>query len=455
MFTFLASITSRTTKKLLRTVHKGATTLPGRVAKTISPNILTTLSKGVKVIIVTGTNGKTTTCKMIASGLEKAGKTYFCNSSGANLLGGIITAFLDNSTIDGKCKKEYAVIECDENAFKKVSLYIEPYIVVVTNVFRDQLDRYGEVSSTLDAIKYSLGNIKKTTLVLNADCSLTSSLARVNSDNNVYYFGINDNLGNEPKNSDAKYCIFCKNKYEYTYHTFAHLGGFYCNKCGYKRENPVAFATSVQKLSSSQITFKISIFGHASNVQLKLASTYNIYNCLASSLALKLCDISENVFLPAVLDCNCAFGRMEKFVCGGKNIFIILVKNPTGLSQVLSFLAEEKDCFSVAFCLNDNAADGRDVSWIWDAEYDSFFDSKTLCNDVYVCGKRAYDMALALKYNSSNELDVRIVENCQYNELLNLAIASKNNFFIVPTYTAMMELRPLFIDKFGGDDFWK
>ena len=174
----LSCLVCRFVHFVLQKLGRGATTLPGRVALKVKRNILNDLSRDVKVIIVTGTNGKTTSCRIVEEGLKTAGKTYFINKSGANLITGITSSFIMNSTITGKAKYEYAIVECDENAFREVSRYIRADVVLVTNVFRDQLDRYGEVTHTLNAIKESVKNLPNATICLDADCSLTYSMSK-------------------------------------------------------------------------------------------------------------------------------------------------------------------------------------------------------------------------------------------------------------------------------------
>lgn len=233
MKVFLCCLVCRFVHFVLQKLGRGATTLPGRVALKVKRNVLTDLSKDVKVIIVTGTNGKTTSCRIIEEGLKAAGKTYFINKSGANLITGITSSFIMNSTIMGKRKYEYAIVECDENAFREVSRYIRADVVLVTNVFRDQLDRYGEVTHTLNAIKESVKNLPNAVVCLDADCSLTYSMSK-EIPNKIVTFGVNvpfDSNAKAPEISDAKYCIFCKNEYDYTYHTYGHLGGFKCTHC--------------------------------------------------------------------------------------------------------------------------------------------------------------------------------------------------------------------------------
>ena len=237
MRVFLSCLVCRIVTFVLHKLGRGATSMPGKVALKVKRNVLKDLSKNTKVIVVTGTNGKTTSCRILEEGLKKAGKSYFINKSGANLITGVTASFIMNSTITGKCKKDYAIIECDENAFKEVSRYIHCDVILVTNVFRDQLDRYGEVTHTLNAIKESVKNLPNAIVCLDADCSLTYSMSK-EIPNKIITFGVNvpfDKNAKAPEISDAKYCIFCKHEYDYTYHTYGHLGGFVCPNCGYKR----------------------------------------------------------------------------------------------------------------------------------------------------------------------------------------------------------------------------
>ena len=221
-----------------RVLHRGGTAMPGRFALKVCPNLLSILSHDVKTVAITGTNGKTTSSRMVEQAFADAGLSYFANRSGANLISGITTEFVMNSTLGGKPKKEYAVIECDEAAARRTFGQLRPKVVMVTNLFRDQLDRYGEVTHTLENIREGLKAVPDATLCLNADCSLTSSLAG-NLPNRVVWFGIEQGAAPsraKPEISDATHCIRCKTEYEYDYITYGHLGGFRCPKCGYRRQ---------------------------------------------------------------------------------------------------------------------------------------------------------------------------------------------------------------------------
>ena len=205
----LSLILCRTLRLLSRLLHRGGTAMPGRIALRIYPNLLAVLSKSVKVVAVTGTNGKTTSSRIIEEAFSEQKLSYFANRSGANLLSGITTEFVMNSTLLGKAKKEYAIIECDEAAAVRVFPQLRPKVIVITNLFRDQLDRYGEVTHTLSNIRTAVSTVPEATLCLNADCSLTASLAN-DLPNSVVYFGIEKDAvpsAEKPLISDATHCI--------------------------------------------------------------------------------------------------------------------------------------------------------------------------------------------------------------------------------------------------------
>lgn len=456
MRVFFSCLICRFVHFVLQKMGRGATTMPGRVALKVKRNILSDLSKDVKVIIVTGTNGKTTSCRIIEEGLKKAGKTYFINKSGANLITGITSSFIMNSTVTGKKKYDYAIVECDENAFREVSRYIHCDVVLVTNVFRDQLDRYGEVTHTLNAIKESVKNLPNAVICLDADCSLTYSMSR-EIPNKIVTFGVDvpfDENAKAPEISDAKYCIFCKNEYDYTYHTYGHLGGFVCKKCGYKRPQPDFSVKSVEELKQNYSVVTADFDGDINLVKINIGGAYNVYNAIGCAAGLSSLGIDNKTIISALETFNGAFGRMEQFSSGDNKINVILVKNPAGFSQTMNFIKSVEEDFTLILSLNDNAADGRDISWIWDVDFCSIFE-KTNLKNLYVTGKRCYDMAVRVKYEGTGGRDIKIIENEDYNKLVDIAVSQGNDVYIVPTYTSMMAMRPVIAKRLGGKEFWE
>lgn len=433
---FIIILIAKTVQRFLKIIGKGATTLPGRIALFFKKDILSRLASDIKVIMITGTNGKTTTARIVEEGLKISGKSYFINRSGANLITGITTSFISNSNIFGRCKKEYAVIECDENALKKVSVFIDADYLLVTNVFRDQLDRYGEVSSTLGAIKIGAENMKSCKLVLNTDDSLSFSLSRLG--NKYVSYGI-DCPAEYGGRGDNEYCVFCKTKLRYDYKIYSHLGSYSCAFCGYSRQKPEYSVTEILQLSSDSSAVFAQLNGKNAILKINLGGIYNVYNALGAAAVLSEIGVSCQQIETALAGFEGAFGRMEDF----GNTKMLLVKNPAGFTQTMNYVLS-LDAENLVFVLNDNKADGSDVSWIWDAEI-NISDS---VKKIYAFGIRSGDMALRLKYEG---FDAKVIES--YKEFYE--ICERDRTVIIPTYTAMMALRPYLAEKHKKEVFWK
>ena len=436
-----------------RILGKGGTDKPGRLALKLCPKVLTHLSKKVNTVIITGTNGKTTTSRIVEKGLKDAGYDCFANRSGANLLSGIVTCFAQNANIFGSPKHGWAVIECDEAALKQVSRHIKPVSLTVTNIFRDQLDRFGEVSHTIASIKEGISNIPQSTLCLNADCSMTWSLAT--DKNPVVSFGVDVPTYESGVTdlSDAPYCIHCKTKYEYSHRTFAHLGSWSCPGCGYKRPEVNVAATAVHSSTDEGSLITLKIGEKEDKTFVNLAGGYNIYNACAAAATLKNAGVDDATVRGALSAFEGGFGRMESMDINGLKVRMVLVKNPTGCNQTLNYLTNLKEKALFIICLNDHAGDGTDVSWIWDTEFENLAKHKDMLSGLWVSGIRADEMAMRLKYAGFDESEVRVIHD--YDTLLGEMTAQSAPVYIMPTYTAMMDLRGVMQKRFNLKEFWK
>lgn len=452
---FLAICLCRLLRGFSRLVHRGGTAMPGQWALKVCPNLLSILARGVKTVAITGTNGKTTTARMIEEGFAEQGKNYFANRSGANLLSGITTEFVMNSTLFGKCRKEYAVIECDEAAAVKVFPQLKPQVVIVMNLFRDQLDRYGEVTHTLANIRTALASLPEPiTLCLNADCSLTASLAG-NLNHKARFFGIDKGAvpsGKKSELSDASHCIRCKTEYEYDYITYGHLGGFRCPKCGYRRAKADYAVTDVAQQRADGSSIVIRANGKSYLAEVNLPALYNVYNAIGAIAAMTEMGIPTEAAISAVASFKCGFGRMEDFALGKGGAKVMLAKNPAGFNQLLSFLQNIPDKFVLVVCLNDRGADGTDISWIWDANFEELCNLAGTLEKVIVSGDRAADMAVRVKYAGIDPRFVTIEHD--YEKLVKELETEERPIYMIPTYTAMLELREVLIRHCGGDEFW-
>ena len=430
------------TTKILKIAGTGGTSLPGKVVLKICPDILGHLAKDKKIICVTGTNGKTTTCHIIRDMIEANGNTVFCNDAGANLLGGVVSAFVGAAALNGKINKDYALLECDEAALKSIVKYFGKLDVtaVVTNVFRDQLDRYGEVLTTVNKIRAGLEQLPNVKLILNADCSLTSSLSDL-PHSEIHYFGVNNSLyeGMSSDISDAVYCIHCKTKYRYHYHTFGHLGGFYCEKCGYHRQEPEVALTKVIEWKEASSVIEMEVFGKTMEAEVMLPGGYNLYNALAATEVASFIGLSEEKIISVLGGLTTHFGRMEKVSYQGHNLHLVLVKNPAGFNEVLQFLIQQQPTGNIVFGLNDNYADGKDISWIYDVEFERLTKAASGAKHFYFTGKRAYDMQLRLKYADFDTSKFSVEKD--YKTLITRLGQSGEDTFLVLSYTCMLEFR--------------
>ena len=419
---------------LTKTILKGGTTFPGKVALKLDKEILTKVASGYKVILVTGTNGKTTTTSMIYNILKENGHSVITNNTGANLYSGIVTTFIDNYKFLDKNDEKFAVIEVDEANVKFITEKITPSIITVTNLFRDQLDRYGEVYTTLTKILEGVYNVPTSKLILNGDESL---LGKLDVKNPIDFYGFKTHI-NENKtidiNADAKFCKFCKTPYQYNFVTYNHLGDYYCTGCGYKRPEIKYGVDEILDLTSESSTVKIN----NTEIFLSQSGVYNIYNALCAYSITKELGVDDLTIKKSLESQSSSFGRQETINIDDKEVKIILVKNPAGYNQALDTLCLSKDPFSAAFILNDNYADGRDVSWIWDVNFEHLNDVEL--DEIYVSGLRSYDMAVRLKTAGLDSSKFSINE--EYDELTESIKKSKNNkVYILATYTAMINYR--------------
>lgn len=452
--TFLSVAACKLSRFMLRKLGKGGTNVPGRIALKVYPEVLGQLAKGVTTIIVTGTNGKTTTSRMIEKSLSDSGYKFFSNKSGANMLSGITAEFATNSTLGGKNRYEYALIECDEAAFKTVSKYVDAKCVVVTNVFRDQLDRYGEVTHTLNSILTGIKNSPNAVVCINADDSLSVSMKDEIS-NKVVFYGVESEIykNRVEEVSDAPYCIKCKSEYVYDYVTYGHLGGFRCPNCGYHRPETEVSVEKVVASTPDSSTIILKLHGKEYTTTINLPGGYNIYNGAATAAAGYVLGLKDETIVSALSDFECGFGRMEKFTVNNTDIRMILIKNPAGCNQVLNFLSNNTEPSLFIVALNDRFADGTDISWIWDVDFEKLNQLSDKLTEIWVTGRRADEMAMRFKYAGIAVDKIKVIKD--YEKLIENAANQSAPVYIMPTYTAMLDIREIFSKNYGFKEFWE
>lgn len=434
---------------LTRLLHAGSgTTFPGLLAEKVDKNIIRKLTGKLKygAIVITGTNGKTTSAKMLTEILCAEGFNVLHNPSGSNLTRGIASSLIHSTNLLGtRLSADIAVFEIDEATMPEATTKIRPKIVLVTNLFRDQLDRYGELDKTAAIIGNSIRGFADMTTILNADDPLVASLAKY-SEGEVKYFGINsENISTKSKAAmDSKDCFECGHEFEYHARYFGHLGVWKCPNCSAKRPNPQFIATEIT-LTPEKSNFLLKLSAEKLKVEMQLPGLYNVYNALSAAATAEVAGTGGPAIAEAIRNFAAAFGRMEKINLEGKEVMILLIKNPTGAGQALSAVLSDEKPKNLLFALNDNFADGTDVSWIWDIDFESFDLSR---DKIIATGIRAEDMALRLKYAGIDPKKIIIEKNpvIAMEKLVKVANA-KEISFVFPTYTAMIEIRNAFSDK--------
>ncbi len=448
----LASIVCKGTYRALRLVGRGGTSLPGKLGLKIDPRFLRHLSSGVKTIVVTGTNGKTTSTHIIAQALKNTGEPAFYNRSGANLLQGVTTEFALRCSVFGKKRAKLAAIECDEGLLASVCEQLDPDVLVVTNIFRDQLDRFGEVMHTRDKILAGIKNSPHARLCLNADDSIVSSLAD-DVENEILWYGINCEV--YPKRvfdlSDARRCIKCGTEYEYEQVSYGHLGKWKCPACGFARKNP---DVAIEKIISGTLdacNVNMNICGKTQEAKLDVPAGYDLYNCCCVAAGLHAFGLNSEHIYKALAKFKHGFGRGEVIKLANKTLRLMLVKNPAGCNQVLNlFLNNAQEDFELVVLLNDQDCDGHDVSWI----YDAGFEELDLQNKRIICGgDRAEDMALRLKYAGAPENNIIIEKD--NSAILDKIDASSISTTVISNYSAMLAFRAAAAKRYGLAGFWE
>lgn len=426
----------------IRGKSKG-TSAPGMLAMKICPTFIREASKinREKSITVTGTNGKTTTTGLLAHFIKENGKKIIHNTEGANMLTGIATALVHN--IKFGQKSDYLIFESDEAYLKKLYDFLEADYLLVTNLFRDQLDRYGELDITYKKIKEAIDKNKNLTVFLNADDPTLEDIA---TNNKTVYFGMeNVEYGYETKQSNAPAentsCRKCGRALKYDKNFYAHIGHYSC-ECGYKR--PIPKYQGYVKVFDSYSELNVKYDDKEEIFRINMPGLYNVYNALgAISTALEL-NVPADVIRHGLLTYSSVFGRAESTVINGKRTLIQLIKNPVGASEVIRQIQGfEKS--KLVVILNDDYADGRDVSWIWDADFEALSNYK---QKIIVSGTRANDAALRLKYAGIDtnllqiEKDIKTAIDLAANNT-----AEDETLLILPTYTALLKMQSIYGNK--------
>ncbi len=435
----------------------GGTSLPGKVLMRLEPHAIAALAERLArgSVVISATNGKTTTAAMTASILEAAGISLVHNRAGANMAGGVASTLLAAARPRGGIDGELGLFEVDEFWLDRLTAELEPRAVLLSNLFRDQLDRYGELETIADrwaAVVTALP--EHSSLVLNADDPLIADLGRQRE--GVSFFGVEDPAMAIPEMqhaSDSKHCRRCGAAYVYEAIYLGHLGRYSCPNCGQRRPEPSVAAERIELDGTRGASFDLRTPYGSARVRIPLPGLYNVYNALgAATLCLEL-GISLEVVVAGLESVTAAFGRAERIEVGDVELSILLVKNPAGANEILRTLALEPGTLDLLAVLNDNTADGHDISWVWDADFEILTPH---ARHVTCSGTRAAELALRLKYAGIAEDRLEVVPDLA--TALDRALATtgcERQLFALPTYTALLALREELAQRGHAQRFWE
>ncbi|TVQ46183.1 MAG: Mur ligase family protein [Gloeocapsa sp. DLM2.Bin57] len=428
----LAVNISRLITFLVKTLQLGAASvLPGAIALRLYPEILSLMCQQISqgIILVCGTNGKTTTSLLVKNILTLQGYKVVHNETGANLVNGLVTALINQANWQGKLRADYGILEVDENILPLVVDTIQPKFILALNLFRDQLDRYGEVDSISQRWQQAIANLPTETIViLNGDDPTLAYLGQ-NLTQPVFFFGLN-----QPELSvdildyatDSTYCPRCGSALDYHHIYLSHLGDFHCHNCGFTKPE-----LAINSQEWSQI----------------LIGVYNKYNTIAAVLLSLKIGIKATIINQAITQFKAAFGRAEEIIIDNKIVKILLAKNPVGLNETIRAVhqANQGENTVTLLVLNDRTPDGTDVSWIWDVDTEQL---TQLQGKIIVSGDRTYDLALRMQYSNPSPEHLIVIDNLSTaikTALDNTPMAVP--LYILPTYSAMLEVRQLLTGK--------
>ncbi len=442
------SIAGKVAIAALRRVGRAATTAPGRVVLGLDPDFIGSVTGDARRVrtAVTGTNGKTTTAALMESCMRASGWSVVRNSSGANMLPGIASALVERVTAAGRIDVDAVVAEVDEATVPGLVRAMAVDVFVVTNFFRDQLDRYGEMDRTVAYVRRGLENFGGSTC-LNADDPLVADLAPSVKADSTVFFGIDplvdDDEGTDVELAagvDTQFCPRCGGRFVYTHRVYGHLGDYHCPDCGWSRPRRHVVGRELPGKGTG-VALEISFArGESIEVNLAIPGIYNAYNAVAAAAGAHASGVGLDDIRVGLEGFSGAFGRMEVLDIGGRELVLALSKNPVGFDQILGAVVSDDEAAAVVLGINDGHADGRDISWLWDVDFEM------LCKrpDIRVscAGSRAEDMAVRLKYGGIPAEGLRVEGDLASSVDAALeGVVEGRRVYALLTYTALLQLR--------------
>lgn len=436
----------------------GGTALPGLAAHRLYPQLIADVSSRLRggIAMVSGTNGKTTTSRLLAAMLSADNKRVLHNRSGSNLVRGIAASIVSATHLTGRPVADVGLFETDEAVLPGLLQEVSPKVLILNNLFRDQLDRYGELDSLYRGWERAVEKLDPgVCLVVNSDDPALARLGEV-APCHVTYFGLDapeQSLSELPHAADATACPRCKQPLVYSSIYVSHMGDYSCPNCGFSRPYPHLRATGVELRGASGTDLTLHGPYGEHRVRLNVPGLYNAYNALAATAGAHALGVPWEAVERGYGAFTAAFGRFERIQVGEREVVLTLVKNPVGCNEVLRMLSSEPLPDPVLLIINDKVADGRDVSWLWDADFEMLAD---LPGPLITSGLRAADMGVRLKYAGVSTEKIRVIESIPsaLQEAVNLTSAT-GTLRIMPTYTAMLELRSHMGELGWVEPYWE
>ena len=431
--TILATVAGKTVSTALQAMGRGST-LPGKVALALDKDILQELAHDYEVVVITGTNGKTLTTALTVGILQKTYGDILTNPSGANMITGITTTFLRAQS--PKSGKKIAVLEIDEASLSRVCDYIKPSLFVLTNIFRDQMDRYGEIYTTYQMILDAIHKVPDATVLINGDSPIFNSSTLPNPVH-AYGFAIEEQAPRLAHyNTEGILCPHCEHILKYKSNTYANLGHYICENCGFERPQLDVAVTNLLELTNHSSRFTID----GQDYSINIGGLYNIYNALAAVAVAKELGVEPAQIKAGFEESRAVFGRQETFKIGDKECTLVLIKNPVGATQAIEMIKLAPYDFSLSVLLNANYADGIDTSWIWDADFEQI--TQMPIPEINAGGVRHSEIARRLRVTGYPADRIREVKDLH--EILDIIQnQDSQHAYILATYTAMLEFRDL------------
>ena len=434
----LAKSLGRASYWALSKFTNGGSSFPGKLAQQIDPKILSHLAKDYDVAIITGTNGKTLTTSLATKALRAQFPNVITNDTGSNMVQGIISTFLMAQTLP-RGQKGMAILEVDEGSLKNVVPHVHPKFFVHTNIFEDQLDRYGTIEDIYQKLVDAAGMAPEATIISNADCHLLQSKPLANP---MIYFGFSDAVMT-PGENEATANLRCPHTGEdlvFTGHSYGPLGNYHCPQSDFKRPDLDVAITSIDHVDMAGSQFTIN----DQALSIPVAGQYNIYNALAAYSLARAFDVDHASIADSFNQIERVFGRQEEITIQGKSILLNLVKNPVGFNEVLRLMALEEKNFDLITLFNNNNADGTDISWIHETDIASL---KSLNIDqIYHAGMVKEDLMQAFQQAGFDSDKMQMAES--FEDILTIIeISKQDQFHILASYTATLAFRKLLMDK--------